>query len=262
MNVHFNNSGGKKREQRKAALISVAIHALLTVLFVFFGLSYLEPKPEAGIAIAFGNSADAGGAGDEIQNPEVQPVSESSEPEQQAATQDMVETISLPDKPKKTSADPAKNETKKPVEPERTPDQRLQELLKPGGGGTGPGQGDGKGDGKQGEPDGKGDEQGKGGGNGSRAGYSLGGRKPTNTPQPTYDCDAQGRVVVKIRVDRNGKVTFADPGVNIPGGEQSTTTAQCLLDRAKSAALRTSWQSSPQGPDEQSGYIVYNFSKH
>jgi hypothetical protein len=259
--MHLNGPGGaKKKEQRKAALISVGVHLVLTLLFVFFGLSYLEPKPEAGIAIAFGNSADAGGAGEEIQNPEVQPVSESSEPEQQAATQDVVETISLPDKPKKTNTDPVKNETKTPSEPERRPDQQLQDLLKSGGGDKGPGQGDGKGEGKQGEPDGKGDEQGKGGGNGT-LGYSLGGRKPQSLVQPAYDCDAQGKVVVKIRVDKSGKVIFADPGANIPKGPQTNTTSQCLFDRAKAAALRTTWENSPQGVEEQAGYIVYNFFK-
>jgi len=260
-NTLFNTTeNGRKKERRKAAMISIGVHAVLTVLFVFFGLSYLEPKPEAGIAIAFGNASDAGGAGEIVQESQSNPTSNPTEPEEEMATQDQIETISVPDKPKKPNPDQPKTETQKPTEPERTPDQRLRDLMKPGGTGTGQGQGDGTGDGKQGSPDGTGDQQGRGGGNGT-AGYSLGGRKPKNLPEPDYDCDAQGRVVVKIRVSQSGTVVYADPGANIPNGPQSTTSSKCLWDRAKAAALRTTWQSSTTGAEEQSGYIVYNFSK-
>ncbi|MBI1316781.1 hypothetical protein GC167_07995 [bacterium] len=260
--TQFNGTDNdRKKEQRKAALISIGVHAVVTVLFVFFGLSYLEPKPEAGIAIAFGNTADAGGAGEIVQESRSNPTSDPTEPEEEMATQDHIETVSVPDKPKKPNPDQPKTETQKPTEPERTPDQRLRDLMKPGGAGTGQGQGIGSGDGKQGSPDGTGDQQGQGGGNGTQGGYSLGGRKPRSLPEPVYDCDAQGRVVVKIRVNQSGKVVYTDPGANIPNGPQSTTTAQCLLDRAKAAALQTTWQSSTEGAEEQAGYIVYNFSK-
>jgi hypothetical protein len=49
------------KEQRDATVKSLIIHLLITLFFIFFGLPYLDPRPEDGIAIAFGYDAEAGG---------------------------------------------------------------------------------------------------------------------------------------------------------------------------------------------------------
>ena len=122
------------------------------------------------------------------------------------------------------------------------------------GGGTGGGTGSGNGTGT-----GSGNGSGSGGGNGSGigngSGYSLGNRKALSKPQPNYTCNEEGRVVVEISVDRNGKVTSATPGI-----KGTTNTASCLLSQAKIAALNTKWESSSDAPEKQVGKIIYNFS--
>lgn len=92
------------------------------------------------------------------------------------------------------------------------------------------------------------------GGVGNYGNYQLGNRKPRNKPQPIYDGKDQGIVVVRILVDKNGKVVYAEAGV-----KGSTTTDLQLLKRAKEAALRTTWQGDSSAPEKQEGRIIYNF---
>ena len=68
-------------------------------------------------------------------------------------------------------------------------------------------------------------------------------------------------MVVRVYVDRAGKVFKAIPGDAIENGPASTTSASCLLDEAKNAALKTTWQPDPKAKEQQIGYIIYNFSK-
>lgn len=122
------------------------------------------------------------------------------------------------------------------------------------GGGTGGGTGSGNGTGT-----GPGSGSGSGGGSGSGRGtgvgnYQLAGRKVLAKPQPKYTCNEQGTVVVQISVDKNGKVTSADPGAR-----GTTNSARCLLDQAKAAAMNTKFDSSESAPEKQVGKIVYNF---
>ncbi len=92
-------------------------------------------------------------------------------------------------------------------------------------------------------------------GNGNGGNYNLIGRLLLRRPIPAYLCQKEGRVVVKIKVNRKGKVILAIPGV-----KGSTTTEKCLLDQAKKAALNTKWQSAANAPEKQIGKIIYNFS--
>ncbi len=94
-------------------------------------------------------------------------------------------------------------------------------------------------------------------GNGSGGNYNLIGRLPLRRPIPDYLCQKEGRVVVAIKVNRNGKVISA-----IPGAKGSTTTEKCLLDQAKKAALNTKWQPAANAPEKQIGKIIYNFRLH
>ena len=122
------------------------------------------------------------------------------------------------------------------------------------GGGTGGGRGTGNGTGS-GSGSGSGNGSGRGSGNGS--GYSLSGRQALSKPAPAYNCNEEGKVVVEISVDRNGKVISATPGV-----QGTTNTAQCLLSQAKIAAMNTKWSASENAPEKQVGKIVYNFSQN
>jgi outer membrane biosynthesis protein TonB len=123
-----------------------------------------------------------------------------------------------------------------------------------GGGGSGTGSGGGNGSGEglgTGSGYGNGSGNGRGNGNGN---YQLSGRKFLSTPPPQYTCNEQGTVVVQITVDKNGKVTNAQPGVR-----GTTNAAKCLLDQAKIAALNTVVNASEDAPEKQVGKIIYTF---
>lgn len=122
------------------------------------------------------------------------------------------------------------------------------------GGGTGGGNGTGSGIGT-GSGYGAGNGGGSGSGSGGGSGYSLGNRKAVSKPAPKYTCDEQGRVVVEVAVDRNGKTMSATAGV-----KGTTNTAKCLLDQARIAAMNTKWDASSDAPEKQVGKIVYNFN--
>jgi periplasmic protein TonB len=256
----------EKKDKRTAAITTVIAHLALLALFFFFGLTYLDPKPEEGIPINFGYDLASSGSEyiegpkeDVIQEASVQTESSNSEPSQEEiATQSTVETVSLP---QNTSQNANPNPTDKPKE-ERQVDSRLNQLMQQNAGG-GSGEGDqSNGTGDQGDPNGDVNAaHGQGGGNGGDGNYRLGNRIAVEKPKPQYICEEEGRIVVLIRVNRSGKVVFAEAGRNIPGGPTSNSLASCLLDKAKAAAMKTTWQADPGAEEEQIGYIVYNFKK-
>jgi len=124
------------------------------------------------------------------------------------------------------------------------------------GGGTGGGNGSGNGTGTgPGSGSGSGGGNGSGNGLGNGSGYALNGRKALNKPQPAYNCNEEGIVVVQITVDKNGNVVEAKPGAR-----GTTNAASCLASQAKIAAMNTKWSASPDGTEKQVGTIRYNFS--
>lgn len=118
------------------------------------------------------------------------------------------------------------------------------------GGGTGGGNGTGNGIGT-----GSGYGPGSGGGSGGGSGYSLNGRKALSKPAPKYTCNEEGKVVVEVTVDQNGKTISATAGI-----KGTTNTASCLLEQAKIAALNTKWSADDKAATKQVGKIIYNFS--
>ncbi|KFF05346.1 energy transducer TonB [Flavobacterium reichenbachii] len=118
------------------------------------------------------------------------------------------------------------------------------------GGGTGGGNGTGNGIGT-----GSGYGAGSGGGSGGGSGYSLGNRKALSKPAPKYNCNEEGKVVVEVTVDQNGKTISATAGI-----KGTTNTASCLLEQAKIAALNTKWSPDDNAVAKQVGKIIYNFS--
>lgn len=113
------------------------------------------------------------------------------------------------------------------------------------------------GQGNQGVPEGSPDSKIRGTGSGtgtSGISFSLEGRGSQYLPEPKYDKQVEGIVVVEITVDRNGKVTTAIPGV-----KGSTTLEEYLLSIAKEAALKAQFDPKPDAPVFQKGTITYKF---
>ena len=85
-------------------------------------------------------------------------------------------------------------------------------------------------------------------------GYGLNGRSLVNKGKVQQECNESGRVVVKIIVDRNGKVISATPGVR-----GTTNNNPCLLEPAKKTAFMHKWNLDNNAPNEQVGFVVVNF---
>lgn len=84
--------------------------------------------------------------------------------------------------------------------------------------------------------------------------YQMAGRSAVSLPAPTYNSNAQGRVLIKIWVDRNGNVTRAEFET-----KGSTTTNTLLVKYAKEAALKAKFNADENAPEEQKGIITYVF---
>jgi colicin import membrane protein len=84
--------------------------------------------------------------------------------------------------------------------------------------------------------------------------FNLGGRGYRTLPSPKYEYQVEGKVVVDVTVDREGKVIQA-----IPGTKGSTTLDSQLLKAAKEAAMSATFDRKPDAPEVQKGTITYNF---
>lgn len=73
-------------------------------------------------------------------------------------------------------------------------------------------------------------------------------------PKPSYNSQAEGIVVVQVKVDQYGTVTEA-----IPGAEGTTTKDKTLWNASRSAALKAHFNQSPNAPALQTGTITYVF---
>ncbi len=85
-------------------------------------------------------------------------------------------------------------------------------------------------------------------------GYGLNGRSLVNKGKVQQECNESGTVVVKIVVDRNGKVISAEPGVR-----GTTNNNPCLLEPAKKTAFMHKWNLDNNAPNQQVGFVVVNF---
>ena len=90
---------------------------------------------------------------------------------------------------------------------------------------------------------------------GSSGNYNLTGRNAILTPKQQPNCQEEGTVVVRIQVDRSGKVTDASPGT-----KGTTNSARCLMEAAKKSALATKWNTDNKAPQTQIGTIIYKFT--
>ena len=284
--------------KRKSAVIT----AVILILFVFgifnYGMHYLDPPEEYGLAINFGTSEVGSGEPVEdtkkISAPEVveEEVVEKEVVEEVAKetpqevvkediiTEETVEDVPVVEKVKEAKKEPVKKvvekkkEVKKPVkkevkkeipkeQPKPKPSKATQDALNNllnGNSSDGKPQGEGD-DNKAGV---KGKETGDpssskyygntGGGSGGD-GYDLKGRRALSKPKEQPDCQEEGTVVVRIKVDKNGKVISAQPGAR-----GTTNSAPCLFKPARAAALRTKWNPDDKAPANQVGTIIYKFS--
>ncbi len=267
------------KDKKRGLVGTILVHIIILILFAIYGLTYPIPRPESGMLLNFGTTAEGSG---EIQPDQVgetsevqpeteeQPATESNPSESadiQDLTQDQTETIEIPpkkDPDKTTETNPVENPNntdktndKEPVEQEKTIDDKLKKALadafKKSGGSEGD---DVNKTGDKGKVNGDKDGNSYTGGSGGSGGgnYNLGNRNALQKVKPDYQCEEYGVVVMSIRVDRYGKTLNAK--LQLKG---STNTAPCLVSKAREAAIKTRWEPDPKAPEMQIGTITYHF---
>jgi protein TonB len=269
--------------KRKSAVITACILVLLIFGVLNFGMLYVDPPEEYGLAISFGNAdlsseasevnskktaskkvvkktavaAKAQETSKEISNAEIiandtskelPMVPKIKEEKKTAGVKEVVEK----ETPKETLKEISK-ETLKPT-PSKANQDALDKLLS---GTSSEGKGDGSVAAVKGKNEGRQISSKYYGntGSGLEGNYNLAGRKVLSKPKEQPDCQEEGTVVVRITVAKNGKVVTAVPGV-----KGTTNTAACLLKPAKEAALKTVWNVDVAAPKIQTGTIIYTFS--
>ncbi|WP_010177244.1 hypothetical protein [Aquimarina agarilytica] len=285
--------------KKKSLLITILLHMVLLLIMFFFGMTYLDPAEEQGIAVNFGTTDIGSGRVQPTEPVKTAPVEEVvpeeveeevSEEDASEATPDSEEVVTQEDaeapvikeekkekkaeiekevpkketktkEVKKEKEQPVKKEKPKPVEkkPDASTKSALDSFLngpKNDGKAKG-GEGDDATGGDKGRPDGDPNAKsyyGNGKGLDGDGNYRLGGRKALNKEKKIPVCNETGTVVVKIVVDKTGKVIQAYPGI-----KGTTNTAPCLMKPAKEAAMATRFNSDEKAPSKQTGSIVYTF---
>ena len=246
------------KNRRKAIIGTVLFHIGLLLCFIFMGLTYqIPPPPEEGITINFGYQDFGSGSEQAEQIVEEQEIT----PQEIVNNNPVVEDISTQDI-EETPTTKLNEQLEKPEEVKKIEEKKPEPVvntkaLYPGKKqNNSNSQGISEGQGDQGSQDGDLNSNAyTGGGIGTNGiAYQLGGRTIAEIKKPNYDSQQQGKVVVTIRVDRNGKVISATAGA-----KGSTTTNAYLYSKAKEAALKTTFEANTTAPEIQVGTIIYNF---
>lgn len=282
-----------RHKKKSFTLTTLLLSALLLLLF-YVGLTYLDPPIENGIAVNFGTMDYGSGEVQPMEKIRSEPRELESEPEpseqaepvqpeetvveeapvEEVLTSNDEETIKLRQQEEakrkaEEEAKKAKAEAERIAREKREAEERKrqeQEAKKKsvdaliGGIGKSDGtttgsEGDDDRAGDKGQPDGDPYASSYYGTPGSgTGGYGLSGRSLANKGKVQQECNEEGRVVVRIVVDRNGKVVKAEPGV-----KGTTNNAPCLLEPARKTALLHKWNPDPNAPAQQIGFVVVNF---
>ncbi len=262
----------------RGLLGTLIFHTLLLMIFIFFGFITPLPLPEeAGILINFGDSETGLGSEEPHTNeqfvrstqPENIPENiEETSKEDPVMTQETEDAPAMkpankpkekkPEKKQETAVTNPKPQPRKeePKKEEPKVDSRALYTGKKDNSQSIGSQGNTYGTGNQGSPTGSPDatNYGIGGGTGNAPGFDLEGRNSVSLPVPSIDIPKEGKVVVQIKVDREGNVVDAVPGV-----KGSTTLDSYLVSVAKKAALSSKFDSNPNAPYYQIGTINYIF---
>jgi len=221
------------------------------------------PRPEipdeaSGVLVQLGTIDEASGTF----QPEMsgQNVADAIEAEILDITQDIEESVAVPDKKKEEKQQP---EPEKKTQPKPEVDNRIKNQVanafSKGNAGSNRGTSD-KGSGAEGSPNGNSTTGAKHGSPGY-GDYDLGGRGlKGELPIPQYDAsNDEGTIVVSIYVNAQGKVTQA---AATPSGSRGTAYANLTLRaRAEAAARKAVFERKPGAVTER-GTITYYFRQN
>ncbi len=251
----------QEKNSRTGVIGTILFHLLLLLLFIQFGMTYQDPPEEnaGGMVINFGTSDE--GMGD------VQPSSSETTTTSENTTTSETTTLSSAQENALTTTEESvemnasqnatttTNQNTTTQQTEQTVDENLSNALNalnnPNNNSTG--------DGNTGTPGDQGDENGDpnssnytGGGTGNGVDFSLAGRSMVKVKKPNNPTQEDGKVVVEIVVDKNGKVIRATPGAR-----GSSTTNPTLYKISKEAALEARFNVKADAPAEQKGTMTF-----
>ena len=234
----------QNRNKAIATAVTVVVHAVVVVLLLVMALTTPLPLPgEAGVEVNLGMYNEGMGI---QQQPKPKKVVVTPPPvpepvKERTVTQDTEETPAI-ETPKPKKEEPKVNERalfKKPVKTEEQPSS----------------EGKTETPGDQGNPDGGKDinnYEGQGGMGGGPS-YDLGGRNAKSLHRPSSDFTEEGKIVVDIWVDRDGRVQRAQIG---KGTDISNAK---MRETAINAALRSVFAPDRNAAELQKGTITYRF---
>ena len=246
------------KNKQKAIIGTIMFHIVLLVCFIFMGLTYQIPPPaEEGISINFGYQD----FGSESVQPKMIVEEKKISPQIKVSNSPVIEKIITQNIEATPTVKPKKIEDKN-KEIKKIEDKNTDPIVNTKALYTGKkqnninSQGIYKEEGDQGLKDGSQNSNIYNGlSNGTNGiAFQLGGRTIAKIKKPIYDSQQQGKVVVTIKVNRNGNVISASPGA-----KGSTTTNTYLYAKAKEAALKTTFEANLKAPEIQVGTIIYNF---
>lgn len=254
-----------KRTGRVAASVATLLYFLtLALLFVLVKFTMPEePEYGNGMLIDFGTVAEAGGATDpsmsEIDESASQP-SSAPQPTDPQLTSDDEEApeIAQQQKTQKPQPTQTQQQAKKPTEQtEQAPPRQVNKRALFSGrtqGSSSTSEGTSEGAGNQGEQGGSPEGSHDGMGQGSNGSFDLAGRGLIGSlPRPDYPSNKSGKVIVRIEVDREGRVRTATYQA------VGSTTSDSELHRLAVAAARKARFTPSETQDIQTGTITYVF---
>jgi outer membrane biosynthesis protein TonB len=261
----LSNNEQKERKTRIAAIAgTILFHAMLVIALLFLAFHTPLPLPgEEGVEVNLGSSNE--GMGDIQPEEPTEATAAASTPSQnktddQLVTENTDETPVIEKKktikPKPTPVVKKKPVVETPPEPTVNPKalytgKSTKTATSGNQGVTGKPGDQGKENGTAGSPNYIGS-----GGQGNGISFDLGGRGARSLPKPTYNSPEQGKIVVSLKVNREGKVTYASAGA------KGTTISEInLRQQAESAARKTLFAPDKDAPEEQRGTITYVFVK-
>lgn len=265
----------KTKHEKKSAVITSLITALLILLFFLLGLKYYDPPISFGMEVNFGNANQ--GMGEKAISqaevakaaPDLRPLKQTPKATPKPVAQPKVVTqetsaVAVPSEKQEKELTKVKKIPEKVTPPKPEVDQSTKNILsklvnqkktdqKP----TIQSEGNDDLPGDKGKADGNpyaNSYFSLSGPGGMGKGFGLNGRRLESRGKVVQECNQEGVVVVRITVNREGDVVAAEPGV-----KGTTNTHPCLLEPAKATAMLHKWYPDRQAPPQQIGFVVIQF---
>ncbi|MBL4746099.1 MAG: energy transducer TonB [Flavobacteriaceae bacterium] len=283
--------------KRKSVILTSIIMSMLFLCIFLFGLKYLDPPTEYGIAINFGTS-DVGMGNIQPKEalkattPEVTETTEEVIPQEETAvaetvtekteksieksedvaTQNLEEALAIKKQEeakiaaKKVIAEKQRiakakaDALKKKQEEEAKKRSELDALMggfNKGSGNASGGEGDDNSPGDKGKITGDINAKGYTGNGGGNGTGNYNLGNRKPLNRPKPNYLCNEEGLVIVRIEVNNTGKVIRATAGVKG---STNTADCLLSQAKKAALQTKWQADTKAPQKQIGTIKYRFS--